>query len=131
MEKEINNTTKKLYSEEEFKAGLQMILEDYFLQIRNSISDIKLADKTEYIKPIVDEWFELNRKIETNNQPLNEHIIRHSDEMITEEYVYKDNFKFQRTQKHGIWFVTYQNTLITFGQYRHDLEEWVDITYNC
>jgi|TARA_R110000744_G_scaffold343675_1_gene448901 hypothetical protein len=56
-------------------------------------------------------------------------IVRRSSEMITEEYVYKNVFRFQRTQKHGIWFVTYQNHLITFGQYRHDLEEWIDSNY--
>ena len=56
-------------------------------------------------------------------------IVRHSSEMIAEEYVYKNDFRFQRTQKHGIWFVTYQNHLITFGQYRHDLEEWIDSNY--
>lgn len=56
-------------------------------------------------------------------------IVRHSCEMITEEYVYKNDFRFQRTQKHGIWFVTYQNHLITFGQYRHDLEQWIDGNY--
>ena len=56
-------------------------------------------------------------------------IVRHSSEMIAEEYVYKNVFRFQRTQRHGIWFVTYQNHLITFGQYRHDLEEWIDSNY--
>jgi hypothetical protein len=56
-------------------------------------------------------------------------IVRHSSEMIVEEYVYKNDFRFQRTQKHGIWFVTYQNHLITFGQYRHDLEERIDSNY--
>jgi hypothetical protein len=56
-------------------------------------------------------------------------VVRHSSEMIVEEYVYKNEFRFQRTQKHGIWFVTYQNHLITFGQYRHDLEEWIDSNY--
>ena len=49
--------------------------------------------------------------------------------MIKEEYLYKEKFRFQRTQKHLIWFVTYQNHLITFGQYRHDLEEWIDSNY--
>jgi hypothetical protein len=56
-------------------------------------------------------------------------IVRHSSEMIAEEYVYKKHFRFQRTQRHGIWFVTYKNHLITFGQYRHDLEEWIDSNY--
>lgn len=56
-------------------------------------------------------------------------VVRHSCEMIIEEYVYKNDFRFQCTQKHGIWFVTYQNHIITFGQYRHDLEEWIDNNY--
>jgi len=56
-------------------------------------------------------------------------VVRHSCDMIAEEYVYKNDFRFQRTMTHGIWFVTYQNHLITFGQYRHDLEEWVDSNY--
>jgi hypothetical protein len=64
-----------------------------------------------------------------NEQQCDIHIVRHSCEMITEEYVYKNDFRFQRTQKHGIWFVTYENHLITFGQYRHDLEEWIDSNY--
>ena len=42
---------------------------------------------------------------------------------------YQNDFRFQRTMRHGIWFVTYQNHLITFGQYRHDLEEWIDSNY--
>lgn len=57
------------------------------------------------------------------------HVVRHSCDMITEEYVYKNDFRFQRTMTHGIWFVTYQNHLITFGQYRHDLEQWIDGNY--
>ena len=65
----------------------------------------------------------------TENKALNTAASRHRCEMITEEYLYKNDFRFQRTQKHGIWFVTYQNHLITFGQYRHDLEEWIDSNY--
>ena len=65
----------------------------------------------------------------TETKSLNIAVVRHSCEMITEEYLYKNDFRFQRTQKHGIWFVTYQNHLITFGQYRHDLEEWIDSNY--
>ena len=69
------------------------------------------------------------KNLEDKDKALHIGIVRHSCEMITEEYVYKNNFRFQRTQKHGIWFVTYQNHLITFGQYRHDLEEWIDSNY--
>jgi hypothetical protein len=57
------------------------------------------------------------------------HIVRHSCDMITEEYVYKNRFRFQRMQKDGRWYVTYQNYIITHGQYRHDLEEWININY--
>jgi len=56
-------------------------------------------------------------------------IVRHSSEMIEEEYVYKNDFRFQRMQKDGRWYVTYQNYIITYGQYRHDLEEWIDSNY--
>ena len=65
----------------------------------------------------------------SETQALNIPVVRHSCDMITEEYVYKNNFRFQRTMTHGIWFVTYQNHLITFGQYRHDLEQWIDGNY--
>ena len=66
---------------------------------------------------------------DSTNPPLPIEIFRHSSEMISKEYVYKNYFRFQRTQKHGIWFVTYNNHLITFGQYRQDLEEWIDRNY--
>ena len=72
---------------------------------------------------------EYNDRIDAVKKQCTIQIVRHSSEMIAEEYVYKNDFRFQRTQKHGIWFVTYQNHLITFGQYRHDLEEWVDSNY--
>lgn len=61
---------------------------------------------------------------------MKKEVIRHSSGIIVDEYLYKQEFNFQRTLKHGIWFVTLQNCLITFGQYRHDLEEWIDKTYN-
>tara|TARA_R110000737_G_scaffold33377_1_gene51644 strand:+ start:311 stop:520 length:210 start_codon:yes stop_codon:yes gene_type:complete len=63
------------------------------------------------------------------NKALHIGIVRHSCDMIEEEYLYKKDFRFQRTQRHGIWFVTYKNHLITFGQYRSDLEEWIDSNY--
>jgi len=56
--------------------------------------------------------------------------IRHSSDMITEEYVYKDKFRFQRMSKDGIWYVTHNNYIITHGQYRNDLEEWIDCNYD-
>lgn len=56
-------------------------------------------------------------------------IIRHSTDMVTEEYIFLDKFRFQRLLRFGIWFVTYNNHIITFGQYRHDLEEWIENTY--
>ena len=49
--------------------------------------------------------------------------------MILEEYIYKNHFRFQRLLKDRIWFVTYNNHIITHGQYRHDLEQWIDINY--
>jgi hypothetical protein len=61
-------------------------------------------------------------KKETEKQYVMD-IIRHSSDMLTDEYLYKTDFRFQRTQRHGLWFVTYKNHLITFGQYRNDLEE--------
>ena len=82
-------------------------------------------------KDYLDKWEERqkqNTKIIEQEQCTIQ-IVRHSFKMIKEEYLYKEKFRFQRTQKHLIWFVTYQNHLITFGQYRHDLEEWIDSNY--
>jgi len=40
-------------------------------------------------------------------------IIRVSDDMIQgSEYVYKDDFRFQRLSKDGKWYVTYKNHII-------------------
>ena len=82
-------------------------------------------------KDYLDKWEERQKQNTEiiEQQQCTIQIVRHSSEMIAEEYVYKNDFRFQRTQKHGIWFVTYQNHLITFGQYRHDLEEWIDSNY--
>ena len=63
------------------------------------------------------------------DKKIKEDIIRHSDDMISQQYVYRDVFVFQRTLKHGIWFVTYKNHIITYGQYRNDLQEWIDTNY--
>lgn len=83
----------------------------------------KAFDDSNYI-----DWLEAKVE-ELKQEKCTIQIVRHGSEMIAEEYVYKNDFRFQRTQKHGIWFVTYQNHLITFGQYRHDLEEWIDSNY--
>lgn len=77
----------------------------------------------------ISKWIESEFEPKNKNIKLSKKIIRHSDEMIDEEYVYKKHFIFQRTQKHGVWFVTYQNHIITFGQYRHDIEDWIDENY--
>ena len=69
------------------------------------------------------------QNLEDKEKVLHVGIVRHSCDMIVEEYVYKNDFRFQRTQRHGIWFVTYKNHLITFGKYRSDLEEWIDSNY--
>jgi hypothetical protein len=70
---------------------------------------------------------------ENNNNPQNEqcnlHIVRHSCDMISDEYVYKTHFRFQRMLKDGRWYVTCDNYIITHGQYRHDLEQWIDSNY--
>ena len=60
---------------------------------------------------------------------LPKHIVRHSCDMISDEYVYKTHFRFQRMLKDGRWYVTYNNFIITHGQYRHDLEQWIDSNY--
>jgi len=92
----------------------------------------EIAEKLEYILSGTgtsqEEFNEIIDLMEEYKQ-LTIPVVRHSCEMITEEYIYKNEFRFQRTQKHGIWFVTYQNHLITFGQYRHDLEQWIDSNY--
>ena len=57
-------------------------------------------------------------------------IIKHSEDINSDEFTYKDKFYFQRLNRFGVWFVTYKNQIITFGQYRNDLMEWIDINYN-
>jgi len=49
-------------------------------------------------------------------------------QLITEEYQYR-NFKFQRKTSNCMWYVIYCNEIVNWGQYRNDLEEWVDIQY--
>lgn len=57
-------------------------------------------------------------------------IIRQSEEMIVEEFTYKKEFVFQRMTKDSMWYVTYQNRIIAWGQYRNDLTEWIDCWYH-
>lgn len=56
-------------------------------------------------------------------------IVRHSDNMVTDEYSYRKEFHFQRLTKNATWYVTYNNRIITHGMYRNDLQEWIDVTY--
>ncbi len=46
-------------------------------------------------------------------------------EMISEDYDYR-GFHFQRMTKDGKWYVIHENSIVNWGQYRHDLEQWVD-----
>lgn len=80
----------------------------------------------------------IGKALEGNSLPLEgtvqgnvlpEHIIPHSKGMIFETYVYKEKFRFTLMAKNSTWYVTYDNCIITHGQYRHDLEEWIDTTY--
>lgn len=57
-------------------------------------------------------------------------VILQSNEMIGETFNYRDKFYFQRMNNDQKWYVTYQNRIIAHGQYRYDLQEWIDITYN-
>ena len=65
----------------------------------------------------------------SKEQALHKHVVRHSCDMISDEYVYKKHFRFQQMLKDGKWYVTYNNFIITHGQYRHDLEQWIDSNY--
>lgn len=58
-----------------------------------------------------------------------EQIIKQNIDMIVEEYDYKTHFHFQRMQKDGKWYVTFKNQIVAWGQYRNDLEEWIDVNY--
>lgn len=55
-------------------------------------------------------------------------ILQYAD-MIVSTYTYREKFIFQRMLKDQRWYVTYKNHIIACGIYRHDLEEWIDITY--
>lgn len=56
-------------------------------------------------------------------------VILQSPDMIVTTYIYREYFVFQRMLKDQKWYVTYKNCIIAHGAYRHDLEEWIDITY--
>ena len=49
-------------------------------------------------------------------------------DMILNEYEYK-GFTFQRVTGNLRWHVLYDNHIVNIGQYRHDLEGWVDKQY--
>jgi hypothetical protein len=59
-----------------------------------------------------------------------ETIIRQSPELICEEFVYNEAFVFQRMTKDSMWYVTYNNRIIAWGQYRNDLTQWIDAAYS-
>jgi len=56
-------------------------------------------------------------------------IITQSPDLIADEYIYRERFVFQRITANYLWYVTYENFIIARGQYRNDLEEWIDINY--
>lgn len=56
-------------------------------------------------------------------------IIKYSDDYVATEFIYEEEFLFQRLLKDQTWYVTYQNHIINHGMYRHDLMEWIDVTY--
>ena len=56
-------------------------------------------------------------------------IIRYNTDMVIFEFVYRDEFRFQRLLKDYMWYVTYNNYIIAHGMYRHDLIEWIDMNY--
>jgi len=56
-------------------------------------------------------------------------VIKHSEDIVSDEFLYKEKFRFQRLLRFGLWFVIYENQIITFGQYRNDLMEWIDVNY--
>lgn len=79
-----------------------------------------------------EQWNEYFQIYRDNINKISYHdteVIRRRDDMIEEEYLYKEKFRFQRMVKDSKWYVTYENHIICWGQYRHDLEEWIDVTY--
>jgi stalled ribosome rescue protein Dom34 len=58
-----------------------------------------------------------------------EKVILQSPELVAAEFIYREEFYFQRLTSTMKWYVTYKNQIIAQGQYRNDLTEWIDITY--
>jgi hypothetical protein len=48
-----------------------------------------------------------------------------SPDMEAERYTYK-NVLLQRLNKDRMWYAIYNNQIINWSQYRHDLESWID-----
>lgn len=58
-----------------------------------------------------------------------ENVKHMTPDMVVSEFIYRDEFFFQRLLKDHKWYVTYKNQIIAHGMYRNDLQEWIDITY--
>lgn len=58
-----------------------------------------------------------------------EKVIYQNPEMVVSDFIYKEEFYFQRLLKDQRWYVTYKNQIIAHGMYRNDLQEWIDSTY--
>jgi len=56
-------------------------------------------------------------------------VVLQNPDMVSDTFVYKDKFTFTRLTKDMLWYVTYDNKIIAHGQYRHDIEQWIDIAY--
>lgn len=57
--------------------------------------------------------------------PINEGTSIRVKEIFTEEFMYR-GVVFQRMTKNSMWYLTYGNVIVNWGQYRHDLMQWVD-----
>lgn len=57
-------------------------------------------------------------------------VVLQNVNLVSSTYVYKDKFVFTRLTKDMLWYVTYSNKIIAHGQYRHDIEQWIDIAYD-
>jgi hypothetical protein len=58
-----------------------------------------------------------------------ETVIHQSPEMVASDFLYREEFYFQRLTSTMKWYVTYKNQIIATSAYRNDLTEWIDITY--
>lgn len=58
-----------------------------------------------------------------------EKVIYQHPEMVADEFLYREEFNFQRLTSTMKWYVTYKNQIIAHGMYRNDLTEWIDINY--